>query len=314
MIATVTLNPSIDRELRLDDLEIGEVNRAQLTNLDPGGKGVNVSRALTSYGAETFAVLVGGELGGRWFDERLTQAHVPHEIVMTSGVTRSNLTIVESDGTVTKINEQGFPITPEILDEVRAALGRLDLAGQWVVLAGRLNKGASSHTYRELGQYARSLGAKVAIDASDNELRDSVWSDGPDLIKPNQHELAAMVGRELDTLDEIITAGREVISAGVKLVVCSLGADGAIYISHDTVLHVEPKYPVHGVPVGAGDILLATFIAGGATPEALTGAVAWSAASVMLPGTAIPTPEQAAAIEVVVHADIASDRTLVEVG
>ena len=114
MIATVTLNPSIDRELRLADFDIGGVNRAQLTNLDPGGKGVNVSRALTSYGVPTFAILVGGELGGRWFDERLTQAQVPHEVVMATGVTRSNLTIVEANGTVTKINENGFAITDEI--------------------------------------------------------------------------------------------------------------------------------------------------------------------------------------------------------
>ena len=196
MIATVTLNPSVDRQLVLDDLVIGSVNRAVLDQIDPGGKGVNVSRALARYGAPTFAILVGASLGGRWFDEQLTALGIDHDVVMTTGVTRSNLTIVERDGTVTKVNEQGFPITPAILDEVRASLARIDLRGHWVVLAGRLNQGAPTDTYRELAKYARSLGAKVAIDASDAELRDALWADGPDLIKPNQHELATLVGRE----------------------------------------------------------------------------------------------------------------------
>ena len=313
MIATVTLNPSIDRELVLGDLVIGGVNRAVLDHVHPGGKGVNVSRALASYGTDTFAILVGASLGGRWFDEQLSALGIKHEVVMTSGITRSNLTIVEKDGTVTKVNEQGFPLTGEALSEVRQALGRLDLRGQWVVLAGRLNQGAPSDTYRELAKYARSLGAKVAVDASDGELRDSVWDDGPDLIKPNQHELSAMVGRELTTIDEVVQAARDVIASGVGMVVCSLGADGALLITRDEAVHAEPSAPVQGVPVGAGDILLATFLAGGANADALAGAVAWSAASVLLPGTAIPTPAQAAAITVLTHTGPDRQRTLVEV-
>ena len=103
MIATVTLNPSVDRQLVLDDLVIGSVNRAVLDQIDPGGKGVNVSRALARYGAPTFAILVGASLGGRWFDEQLTALGIDHDVVMTTGVTRSNLTIVERDGTVTKV-------------------------------------------------------------------------------------------------------------------------------------------------------------------------------------------------------------------
>lgn len=313
MIATVTLNPSIDRQLTLGELAIGEVNRAELDQIHPGGKGVNVSRALKSFGADTFAVLVGASLGGRWFDEQLTALDIDHEVIITSGVTRSNLTIVESDGTVTKINEQGFAITPEILDEVRATLNNLELKDQWVVFAGRLNQGAPTDTYLHLAQLARALGARVAIDASDVELSDSLWSDGPDLIKPNQHELASIVGRELGTIHDVIDASREIISRGVKAVLCSLGADGAVYVTADQVVHAEPAHPVNGVPVGAGDIMLATFIGGGANAEALPNAVAWSAASVALPGTSIPTPEQAAAVEVLVHTDLDAGRTLVEV-
>lgn len=313
MIATVTLNPSIDRQLIINDLAIGDVNRAQLDQIHPGGKGVNVSRALKSYGEETFAILIGASLGGRWFDEKLTELSINHEVIMTTGVTRSNLTIVESDGTVTKINEQGFGITEEILNEVRQCLSQLNLKDQWVVFAGRMNRGAPTDTYRELAKFVRSLGARVVIDASDNELRDSIWSDGPDLIKPNQHELATLVGRELHTLNDVIDAGREVIATGVKSVLCSLGPDGAVFITPDHAVHAEPAQPVHGIPVGAGDILLATFIAGGANASALPDAVAWSAASVALPGTSIPTPAQAAAVKVLVHDNVDAARSLAEV-
>ena len=232
---------------------------------------------------------------------------------MTSGVTRSNLTIVEKNGTVTKINESGFAINEEILNEVKSAIASIDVTGNWVVLAGRLNRGAATDTYLHLAQHARNLGARVAVDASDKELLDAIWTDGPDLIKPNQHELASIVDRNLYSLPEIVEAAREVIDRGVRAVLCSLGADGALYVTANTAVHAEPKTVVSGVPVGAGDILLATFLAGGANNEALSNAVAWSAASVALPGTAIPTPEQAALIDVVLHDDVDAARTLVEV-
>jgi len=94
---------------------------------------------------------------------------------------------------------------------------------------------------------------------------------------------------------------------------CSLGSDGAIYVTNDHVVHVEPVHTIVGTPVGAGDILLATFLAGGANEHALEVAVQWSAASVALPGTAIPTPAQAAAIEVRVNHSVDGSRQLAEV-
>lgn len=313
MIVTVTLNPSVDRTLMIDSLKRGSVNRAQLVATDPGGKGVNVSRAAAAFGAKTFAILVGGSLGGRWFADALTDLNIPHNIVMTNGITRSNVTIVESDGTVTKLNEQGFELDLETLGSVKETLESLELNNGWVVLAGRLNPGAAASTYSDLAAFARERGAKVAVDASGAELLSAISSGVVDLIKPNQHELAEIVGRELHTMHEVIDAARDVISQGVETVVCSLGADGALYITAEEVLHAEPQKAVTGIPVGAGDILLATFIAGGANKEALAGAVAWSAASVPLEGTAIPTPEQAAQMPVVLHDVVQDNRSLVEV-
>ena len=313
MIVTVTLNPSIDRTIAVDALVRGGVNRAEIIALDAGGKGVNVSRALAVYGAETHAIMISAALGGLWFADVLEAARIPHTTVMAQGVTRSNITLLEADGTVTKINEPGVTLNESLIADVEAALSALDLDGSWVVFAGRLNPGAPDDTYLRLARFAAARGAKVAVDVSGRPLDIALEAGTVDLIKPNQHELGEIVGRTLSTVGEVIVAAREVISRGVATVVCSLGRDGALYITADEVLHAEPAVVIQGTPVGAGDILLATFIGGGANAEALVGAVQWSAASVALPGTAIPTREQAAAIPVTRHPEPVLTRQLNEV-
>lgn len=313
MIITVTLNPSIDRAIRVDTLVRGGVNRAEIIALDAGGKGVNVSRALAVYGADTHAIMIGAALGSAWFNDVLTEAGVPHTMVMAEGVTRSNITLVEADGTVTKINEPGVTLDEGIIRNVESAMQALPLDGAWVVLAGRLNPGASDDTYLRLARYAKERGARVAVDVSGAPLDVALEGGTVDLIKPNQHELGEIVGRTLATVGDVVDAAREVIARGVATVVCSLGRDGALYITADEVQHAECAEVIQGTPVGAGDILLATFIGGGADAHALAAAVQWSAASVKLPGTAIPTPEQAAAIPVTRHAQPVLTRQLIEV-
>jgi len=312
MIITVTLNPSVDRTISIEELKRGSVNRAELLAVDPGGKGVNVSRALAMYGTDTFALLVCGSFGSRWFGERLNEQNINHNILLAPGVTRNHVTLAEGDGTVTKINEPGFELTSQIIADVKDALSALRLDDSWVVFAGRLNPGATPETYRELAEFVHERGARVAVDASGDELAAAI-AVKPELIKPNQHELAQLVGRPLITIHDVIDAAQEVRHQGVKSVLCSLGADGALLIDASGVTHAEPEHPVVGVPVGAGDILLATFIAGGANASALSAAVAWSAASVPLVGKQIPTKEQASSVSVKVNTDLENSRSLVEV-
>ena len=312
MIVTVTLNPSVDRTLFVDDLKLGSVNRAELKAVDPGGKGVNVSRAVKAFGKETHAILVCGSFGSRWFADKLSELKIAHNILLAVGVTRNNVTLVESDGTVTKLNEPGFELTDAIISDVKSSLSDLDLKNAWVVFAGRLNPGADNATYQDLATYARKLGAKVAIDASGPELKAAI-DMSPDLIKPNQHELAELVGHPLQNINDVVNAANKLINSGIGSILCSLGADGALFIDKNGVTHVEPEVKVVGVPVGAGDILLATFIAGGADAAALPTAVSWSAASVPLEGTAIPTPAQAASVSVKVNSNFDPERSLVEV-
>ena len=312
MIITVTTNPSIDRTIAVDSLTLGGVNRGDLNAIDPGGKGVNVSRALAAYGAETHAVLICGDLGSQWFGKKLNALNIAHHVIKAEGITRSNITLQEANGVVTKINEPGFELSKDVLNVLLQTLDGLELKGSWVVLAGRLNPGADLNTYRDLAQFVRDRGAKVAIDGSGPEFR-AALAVKPELIKPNQFELAELVGRPLKTIHDVIAAAREVIDGGVEQVLCSLGKDGAILVTADDVMHCEPEHSATGTPVGAGDILLAIYLGGGATPSALKDAIAWSAASVPLPGTAIPTPEQAAVVGVRVNEIPIELRELAEV-
>ena len=312
VIVTVTLNPSVDRTISVDRFTVGSVNRGELSAIDPGGKGVNVSRALVSYGSQTFAILVCGDLGDVWFATSLTKLGVEHCIVKADGITRSNITLVDRAGGVTKINEPGITLTADSLSEVKNALSSLNIDGAWVVLAGRLNPGADVATYKELGEFARSLGAKVALDSSGPEFKAALAMQ-PELIKPNQFELGELVGRPLDTINDVIEAAHEVLALGVKQVLCSLGVDGAIVISHEGIVHCEPERVAVGTPVGAGDILLAIYLGGGAQPSALRDAIAWSAASVPLEGTGIPTKAQAAAVGVIENKSPVALRELAEV-
>lgn len=312
MIITVTTNPSIDRTIAINELNLGGVNRGDLSAIDPGGKGVNVSRALSAYGAKTHAVLICGDLGSQWFTKKLDAAHIAHNVIKAEGITRSNITLQEANGTVTKINEPGFELSKDVLAELHQTLNSLELKGSWVVFAGRLNPGADVNTYRDLALFVRDRGAKVAIDGSGPEFR-AALTVKPELIKPNQFELAELVGRPLKTIQDVIAAAREVIENGVEQVLCSLGKDGAILVTADEVMHCEPERTATGTPVGAGDILLAIYLGGGANPLALKDAVSWSAASVPLPGTAIPTPAQAAAVAVKINEIPKDSRELAEV-
>lgn len=309
---TVTLNPSIDRTITLPTLKVGEINRAQEITLHPGGKGVNVSRAAQAFGSRTHALFIGGALGQSWMSSKLDESGIAHTVISGYESIRSNMTIVAGNGEVTKINEPGPTLGESDIEKIEAALSEMDLNGNWVVFAGRLNPGLSADSYSRLARFARSRGGHVAVDSSGEEFASAVRAGAVDLVKPNHHELSELVGRPLMTISDVITAADEVIAGGVTTVLCSMGADGALLITKDGATHCEPIEKVSGTPVGAGDILLGIFIAAGRDVAALEKAIAWSAASVPLPGTSIPTPAQASEIHVRTSADFDRSRLLVE--
>lgn len=290
MIVTVTPNPSLDRTIELTDLRRGEVHRAVAGRLDPGGKGVNVARALTAAGVPTVAVLPSGRTPGGRLTGLLAAHGVDAVTVPIHGATRTNITLVEPDGTTTKINEAGPALTP---DEV-AALGDrvvgLARGASWLVTCGSLPDGMPDDFHAALVHRIAGTGTRVAVDTSGAPLR-AAAAAGPDLLKPNLEELVELAGRPLPTLGDVVAAARALRAAGAGAVLVSLGAGGALLVDADGEHHAATPPVAVRSTVGAGDATLAGFLAGGgAGPRALRRAVAYGAAACALPGSAMPAP------------------------
>jgi 1-phosphofructokinase len=224
-----------------------------------------------------------------------------------SGRTRSNITVAERDGTVTKINEPGAALTAAELDLVLTRVLADAVPGSWAVLCGSLPPGAPTDEYARMTRRLVQAGVRVAVDTSGPALARAVEA-GPDLIKPNAEELAAAVGHPLDSRGDVIRAAQELRARGALRVLVSLGAAGAVLVDDEgvtlgEVVAVEPRSTV-----GAGDAFLAGFLAfertadlrrqttGESPPSvevsraALRQALAWGAAAVQLPGSEMPGP------------------------
>lgn len=290
MILTVTPNPSLDRTYEVPSLDRGEVLRATGERVDPGGKGVNVSRAAAAAGVRTTAVLPLGGAAGTLVAELLGVQGVDVTVVSIAGQTRSNISVVEPDGTLTKINAAGPELMPEesalLLETVRTCSGR----AAWIACCGSLPRGLQPEWYADLVARGHEAGARIALDTSGPALLAALPAR-PDVIKPNASELAAAVGRPLPTLGDVVKAAEELRSLGAGAVLTSLGADGQVLVAAEGTYYGTAPVDQVRSNVGAGDASLAGFlIAGGAGPAALAAALSHGAAAVQLPGSAMPTP------------------------
>jgi 1-phosphofructokinase len=290
MIVTVTPNPSLDRTLEVQALDRGEVVRAYADRSDPGGKGVNVSRALVANGHPSRAVLPLGGAEGELVASLLESLGVEVAPVPIADAIRSNVTVVEPDGTVTKLNAPGPRLSGfEVEALLERAVAASDGAG-WVVASGSLAPGTPDDLYALLADAVRPVGARVAVDTSGFAL-ERVLTAGPDVLKPNEEELSEVTGVVPETLGDVVLAAEQLRAKGVGAVLVSLGASGAVLVDGGPPIHAESEVIVPRSTVGAGDALLAGFLAaGGAGPEALAEGVAWGAAACVLPGTAVPGP------------------------
>jgi 1-phosphofructokinase len=290
VIVTATPNPSLDRTLEVDRLVRGGVHRATRTRTHPGGKGINVARALLLDGRETTAVVpAGGHEGDELLDELRTLALAVVPVPIAQGV-RANVSLVEPDGTTTKINTAGPELTA---DEVAAFLDAClacAAGATWFAGCGSLPPGAPDGLYADLVTRLHGTGVRVAIDASGPPLAAAIDA-GPDLVKPNADELAEVTGTTLRTIGDVLDAAEQVRARGVGTVVVSLGSDGAVLVGDGGAWHATtPPIAVRST-VGAGDSVVAGLLsADHLGPDALARGVAFGAAAAQLPGTQLPGP------------------------
>ncbi|MFD4877501.1 1-phosphofructokinase [Streptomyces sp. NPDC058420] len=312
MILTVTPNPSLDRTYEVPSLDRGEVIRATGERMDPGGKGVNVSRAVSAAGRRTVAVLPLGGAPGALVADLLDAQGIEVAPVPVAGATRSNIALAEADGVLTKINAPGPELTAAeqelLLETVRQQSGDAD----WIACCGSLPRGLAPSWYAELVARAHDAGVRIALDTSGPALIEAL-RERPDVVKPNAEELAEAVSRPLATVGDAVKAAEELRELGAGAVLASLGADGQLLVDGSGAWYGSARVDVVRSNVGAGDSSLAGFlIAGGSGPDALASAVAHGAAAVQLPGSVMPTPADLDPAAVTVTADVPVDRVLTE--
>jgi 1-phosphofructokinase len=298
MILTFTANPSIDRTVEIDSMiERGQVHRATRVSEQPGGKGVNVSRALSLAGAATVAVLPADTEDP--LVRALLAAGIRPDNVPTGVACRLNITVTEPDGTTTKFNDPGKPLTQQVTDELGASMLRHGPRAGWAVLSGSLPPGAPTDWYARLTPSLQALGCLVAVDTSGQPLLEVVGSaKKPDLLKPNAAELGSVTGfSETEIENDIETAVRaagELIGSGVGAVLATLGPSGAVLVTDKEAWLARPPSIQPRSTVGAGDASLAGYVLAhfqGAPPaDCLRMAVAYGAAAAALAGSTMPAP------------------------
>ncbi|WP_028478507.1 1-phosphofructokinase family hexose kinase [Nocardia sp. CNY236] len=297
MIVTLTANPSIDRTVDLPRaLRRGEVQRALAVTSHPGGKGVNVARVLTAAGTPATAVLPA--TGDDLLVRALSETGLDYRVVPCASPARINLTLTEIDGTTTKINEPGHPLTAGERRQLADVLVELAGNARWVVLSGSLPPSVPDDWYVEL--LHRLRGVRVAVDTSDAPLRAlarRLESTAPQLLKPNADELAQLTGLDPARLHgpvTVVPAAASVVARGVDAVLATLGVAGAVLVTAQGAWHATPPAITPRSTVGAGDAALAGYLladlAGAAPADRLRLAVAYGSAAAALPGTELPSP------------------------
>lgn len=296
MIITVTLNPAMDKTMILDGIEIGEVNRADSVRNDVGGKGINVSKVLKAFGTDSMAT---GFLGGileDLFHKELKKLEIEDRFISVEGNTRTNIKLVDrKNSTNTDINEPGPLISNSELEKFLRVFNDAVHEGDLVVLSGGIPQNIPSDIYGTLTRKAKEKGAKVVVDA-DGEALSHALKEIPYMIKPNEKELAAFLGKEVLSEQEIIEQAKAFVKKGIHKVLVSRGEKGSVFVTENTVhigrgIKVEVKSTV-----GAGDSMVAALVYAEVRKldeyETLVIAQATGAAAVTTEGTEACTREE----------------------
>lgn len=256
MIYTVTLNPSIDYIVEVEDLRLGGLNRMKRDLKLPGGKGINVSRVLNQLEVQNKAIGFLGGFTGRYIEEWLRKESISSDFVFVSDDTRINIKL--KHGEETEINGAGPVINDTEADALLQKLSALNEADV-VILSGSIPPSLGVDFYDKLISVCKQRGAEFVIDTTGSALKKALPYQ-PLLVKPNHHELAELFGVTIQTKEEIITYGRKLLEAGAKHVLVSMAGEGALFITEQGVYHANaPKGAVKN-SVGAGDSMIAGFV------------------------------------------------------
>ncbi|ARK28964.1 1-phosphofructokinase [Halalkalibacter krulwichiae] len=257
MIYTVTLNPALDYFVELEQVNLGAVNRAMTDHKAPGGKGINVSKVLKRLGHQSEAFGFIGGFTGKYLREVIEQDGIATKFIEVTGDTRINVKIKGQEES--EINGVSPRIKPEHLEQLRNQMSELK-KGDILVLAGSVPATIPFDIYEALCREALEREVEVFIDSSGEPLS-HVLQARPTFIKPNHHELGELFSTNIANPEEAVPYIEKLIGQGIKYVLVSFAGDGALLGTKDQLLFANtPKGKVKN-SVGAGDSVVAGFIA-----------------------------------------------------
>lgn len=259
-ILAVTMNPSIDVQYPLDHLQIDDVNRVTEVRKTAGGKGLNVARVLHCLDHPIIATGVLGGFFGQYLQHQLEQDGIDGDFAQIDGETRSCIAILHDDGDQTEVLEKGPTLTAQDAENFLAHYNHLLQKVDLVTISGSLPGGLPVDFYAKMVHFGHAAGVPVFLDASGAALEAALKADDkPDLIKPNDSELAALIGEDVDRTDlaRLQKQLQHPIFDGVEWVVVSLGSKGA-FAKHGKDFYQAAIEKINVVnPVGSGDSTLA---------------------------------------------------------
>lgn len=261
-IATVTLTPALDQTVRVDNFRTNTVNYGQEMQFSAGGKGVNVASFLADAGFSTTVTGFLGHDNADAFEQAFAEKQIDDQFVRIPGRTRIGVKIVdEVRQQTTDINMRGLAPSEEAMDTLQQKIKQLAAYCDWFVLSGRLPPGVPTATYGTLISQIKGYGKQVVLDTSNEALREGLQA-GPTIVKPNVDELRQLTGTELTDNDAIEQAARQLLHKGIQLVIVSMGERGAMFIDQASTLIAVPPPVLVKSTVGAGDAMVAGFVAG----------------------------------------------------
>jgi 1-phosphofructokinase/tagatose 6-phosphate kinase len=304
VIVTVTLNAAMDRTLTVPNFQRGQRHRASAGITSAGGKGINVARAVKTLGIPVVATgLVGGATGTR-IVEALTAEAVLNDFVRIEGESRTSTAVVDpTGGTYTEINEWGPAVREEELATLLEKLRYLAQGAELVVFAGTLPRDVADDFYAEAIRELNRRHVPCALDSEGEALRRGVDAE-PFIVSPNQREAEGLVGQEFHDDEDFQLALDRIADMGARNVIITTESGCVALLREDRETFrfraVAPRVDAVS-DIGAGDVLLAAFIAarsqGRSLEESLRAAVAAGAASTLEVGAGRFDPRHAGRLQ-----------------
>jgi 6-phosphofructokinase 2 len=289
LIATITINPSLDQHITVDGLVVDGTNRWSRLHRYAGGKGIDVSRAIYKMGGRTIAYgFIGGAIG-RAVEILLDEEGVPFSFTPIQRETRTNFIITDSKSSQqTRIDAPGPHISKGEWERFRRKMLRIRPGPDLIVAGGSVPPGIPTDVYYTIIMEAKDFGVRAILDSDGQWLAEGVKAK-PYLIKPNIQEAEELLDRELPTEEAIIKAALDIVDLGIEIAVISRGKDGIIAATKKEVLKAVPPPVKVKSAVGAGDCTIAGLALKLASEESLSKAcrlaVAMGTAAVLTPGT-----------------------------